>query len=218
MKQREATVKGIIMTGWTIPALIEGRKTQTRRIIKGVDHSYAAGDIEPLEGYDGEWFQWIDREQSASFCAPYAVGDTLYVREAIDLVNQCYVADETELDRWPKYLDTYGGHHAAREICPAIHMRRELSRLTIPRVLEVRAERIQDISEDDARAEGILAPADAVVEMICDIQKCTYRAGFVLAWEALHPGSWDRNNWAWVYRFEPAVAMNVDDWLRREAA
>ena len=61
-------------------------------------------------------------------------------------------------------------------------------------------ERLQDISEDDARAEGC-EPVGWIDET--DVGMSSYRKGFARIWNTIHaPGAWDDNPWVWVISFE----------------
>lgn len=76
---------------------------------------------------------------------------------------------------------------------PSIHMPRWVSRITLE-IVSVRVERLQDIGEDDAKAEGVepYAPDDG-----------RYVDGFKELWESINgPGSWDLNPWVWVVEFK----------------
>jgi hypothetical protein len=81
---------------------------------------------------------------------------------------------------------------------PSIHMPRWASRITL-RITDIRVERLQDISEDDARAEGVFEPSEPVE---------TYgpragRVAFKMLWNHINgPGAWDENPWVWVISFE----------------
>lgn len=81
---------------------------------------------------------------------------------------------------------------------PSIHMPRWASRITL-RITDVRVERLQDISEDDARAEGVFEPNEPIE---------TYgpkagRVAFHMLWNTINgPGAWEANPWVWVISFE----------------
>ena len=76
---------------------------------------------------------------------------------------------------------------------PSIHMPRRASRITLE-IVNVRVERLQDISPDDCRAEGIRCTIDYGGE---------YIAWFERLWESIHgENSWDENPWLWVIEFE----------------
>jgi hypothetical protein len=88
------------------------------------------------------------------------------------------------------------GHEKVR---PSIHMPRWASRITLE-IVSVRVERLEDISEEDAEAEGIVFdPPVAVDKMgLCSLYRIAYRA----LWETINgPGSWDANPWVWVVEF-----------------
>lgn len=92
-------------------------------------------------------------------------------------------------------------------LTPCIHMPHHLSRLTLI-VTATKIQRLQDITEDDARAEGV-EPAVAGVDYDGGPLK-TYRTGFVRIWGALHgPDSWLSNPWVMAVSFRPILA-NID--------
>lgn len=94
---------------------------------------------------------------------------------------------------------SYSGREGWR---PSIHMPRWASRITLE-VTGVRVDRLQDISEVDARAEG--APCDlATVDSVRLGATASHRAGFIRLWESLNgAGSWDaKNPWVWVVEFK----------------
>ncbi|NUP08372.1 MAG: hypothetical protein HOW73_20170 [Polyangiaceae bacterium] len=156
----------IIFSGPMVRAIIEGRKTQTRRILRtDAPHVYciSAGGVALEWGPADEDGDPMDGD----FRSPYGVaGDRLWVRETwaleelgkidpidgdrvvwkadrqaawrVDMAERFYLASDYEPDRWR----------------PSIHMPRWASRIDLD-VASVRVERLQDITEDDARAEGL---------------------------------------------------------------
>lgn len=103
-------------------------------------------------------------------------------------------------------------HCAGRfgKVTPSIHMPRWACRLLLE-ITDVRVERVQDISEADAIAEGMepwvecyaahpLKP-QSKPRFIGAKHKATCREAFEQAWSATYPGSWDRNDWVWVISF-----------------
>lgn len=140
----------IIFSGPMVRALLDGTKTQTRRLTKRQDIFYRNGRPFVPTGVHSE----------AEMTKPgFAVGDRLWVRESckyswLDLdwqysadghsvcTERHFHPDRPTPDRWP------------RGSMPAIHMARNISRLTLT-VTDVRVERLQKISEADAQAEGI---------------------------------------------------------------
>lgn len=155
------TDRPIIFSAPMVRALIDGRKTQTRRV---VIKDIAPDDIEPPY-FVPEWSLWVwwDGER-AHKAAPFQVGDRLWVREhwkapeAYDDLAPSemggeesvrYIADGTIANAWPGDRTTLFGRHRQ-----AMHMPRWASRLTLI-VEDVRVERLADISDNDAIAEGL---------------------------------------------------------------
>src|SRR5690606_4368792 len=98
---------------------------------------------------------------------------------------------------------------------PSIFMPRRASRIT-DYITEVRVERLQDITEEDAKAEGVLFHSDEYG--YCGYGKyagigpahLTAKQSFRSLWDYVNgPGSWSRNEWVFVYKFRPILA-NVD--------
>jgi len=148
----------IIFSGDDVRAILDGRKTMTRRVVKTNNHSTN------LDTYfmDGEpsvlGMQFTD---GTNVKCPYGkVGDRLWVRETW---TQRWDDDKSEFDGYLYAADgsfvvhVDGGQNAdGSERSPwksPIHMPREASRLTLE-ITGVRVERLQDISEEDAKAEG----------------------------------------------------------------
>lgn len=160
------TDRPIIFSGAMVRALLEGRKTMTRRLLQG-KFTDEILDFVPV-GTDKKTgrpvYEMKDRNgnhvhiacgkgvQTPIFYAPYAVGDRLYVRE-----NFSY--DGLDIDHdlmWPAWYwaDGEPKHSNWAKQRPAIHMPKIYSRLTLT-VTAAKVERLQDISEEDAIAEGI---------------------------------------------------------------
>lgn len=173
----------ILFSAPMVRAILAGTKTQTRRLYKP-RHS------EPHEGVtDGEpW--WCDEygDYHPLPCKYGAPGDRLWVKETIlaapglDGDHAIFSADGalTKLDSWPW----------KRSILSSIHCPRGLSRITLG-ITAVRFQRLQDISEEDARAEGVVG--DGII-----------RASSVYfeLWDAINgEGSWMLNPWVWAITF-----------------
>lgn len=160
------TDRPIIFSGPMIRALIDGRKTQTRRCLSSKSGTGPAQSVECISGY---WMA-CEYDRRWPIRLPYASGDRLWVREdwrtspAYDDLKPsemcggesiCYAADGAwESWGWGNTGCVEGGRPR-----PSIHMPRWASRLTLT-VTDVRVQRLQEISEADAIAEGI-APTDA---------------------------------------------------------
>lgn len=247
----------ILFSGPMVRALLAGRKTQTRRVVKlrprevnptldvqGVPivaHSWAMAP-------DGTWHIFCDRNNhgdqarydslirrrygdgpSGGFPCPYGrVGDRRYVKESAWIAPAGFAdipSDNTHVDhegrgRMVAYAADDRWGETARccddfkiKLTPSIHLPRWASRITLE-ITGVRVERLQEITEADAIAEGL------------DSHPCFARPGKMLyrdyalraydpfewyaspvrsyqsLWESINgPGSWERNDWVWVIEF-----------------
>ncbi len=192
----------ILFNADMVNAILDGRKTQTRRIVKPTKDRNGSGcQLAPCE---------IAGEVNGGDYAlcPYGQpGDRLWVRE-----NFLYLmhGDVTAGDI--KYCASIDSRSAAGSKNPgywwrkrpSIHMPRWASRITLE-IVSVRVERLKQISERDALQEGIgLVLADnwpdpkAMSEAVAKSR----RAGFKLLWESINGSdSWDTNPWVWVVEF-----------------
>jgi hypothetical protein len=196
-----------------VRALLDGRKTQTRRIVKLPPAAEHLGDwqVSTIGGagvLDGRGnpvrvMPCVWSVQTGLVVAPrYAAGDRLYVREAFSFVfagggsvgrdgfwayeleyrsdsatHTVSHAGDFEADPYSRMADRQIGDWR-----PSIHMPRWASRLTLL-VDDVRIERLNDISEADAQAEG--------VEMVA---RRNYADGYAVLWNSLHgAGAWEAN-------------------------
>ncbi len=212
----------ILFSGPMIRALLEGRKTQTRRIVKPQlthDDSRPFSAVHMLDGYavfDG-----------GEVKCPYGIpGDLLWVRESLDAITGCdaeYAADGTRVGDamgWDRWIGA--DYKLPLKAIPSIHMPRWASRLTLE-ITDVRVQRLQDISEEDARAEGITDGGClncGVSEPCgCSDPRPDARDAFAWLWHSIHgEESWHANPWVWCISFR-VHRCNVDELLRqREAA
>ena len=213
----------IIFGAPMIRAILRGEKTQTRRIIKvpGIPNEqiikmvqFRDRDGKPT----GEWGVCThDRVISKHIRCPYgAPGDRLWVREALLVTSMGfdYAADgaecldladanEDQIDLWDRRCHEEGPDLHPTKI-PSIHMPRWASRILLE-VTDVRVERLQDISEADARAEGApWAPSVITGNHPKPI------VSFERLWESIHgPDSWAENPWLWVIEFRRIEAPNA---------
>jgi hypothetical protein len=129
-----------------------------------------------------------------AFRCPFgAVGDQLWVRETFAGDYGCgfiYAADHPNSDIRKGDLDD--GEQTLRRWTPSIHMPRDASRITLE-IVGVRVERLNDISEADAMAEGVTkGPLDP-----------WQSTAFMRLWESINgPESWAANPWVWVLEFK----------------
>lgn len=187
--------RGIIFSAPMVRALLDGRKTQTRRLATFVRPD---GDGYHIRNSGGGMVGADDdavRIYGADY-APHTIGDRLYVREAHAVVGAVdpgwvlYRASGYEAECERHGFDNPPPESEVRWT-PSIHMPRWASRLTLT-VTDVRVQRLQDISEDDARAEGVM------------VSGCSYRSAFHRLWNSLHdkPGTrWEDNPWLYALTF-----------------
>lgn len=254
----------IIFSAQMIRAILAGRKTMTRRILKPQPK-------EPVR-VNGVWHDRAKGGDGKPLRLPYAVGDRLWVREACRaeelsrpqfeckataqerrIMKRTHVFESSELDGadgvryladdfWAKIENTPAAGEAWHDLyhyrgragkngiganVSPIHMPRWASRITLT-VTAVKVERVQDISDEDARAEGITyqeptaadlewfkgwqeencrdpnEPMDGIwTSGIKDTWGPTAQSAFMMLWRHIHgPGAWDRNDWVAAISFE----------------
>jgi hypothetical protein len=224
------TERPILFSGPMVRALLDGRKTQTRRVVKP----------QPFK-IDGEW--WIDARKNEACrlddyvahrigCPPYHVGDRLWVKETWADVNleggpgiayrangavRDLMEDETFLDERGAFdyddrrlrfgqnglrfcvwsSDLVSGVEGSWR--SSIHMPRWAARLTLA-ITDVRVERLQDISEADAKAEGVEQERIGTAR---NPSWLTFKSSFAQLWDHINGnGTWGENPWVWAVTFE----------------
>lgn len=158
------THRPIIFSGPMVRALLEGRKTQTRRLLKPqpTEHPGFKNKGVNLRFYNkrGNVIGIAGSPDCAGVFTPFGIGDRLYVRENFQYVRLdrgtclCAYQANCEGDRFTYADDGSVEVIQVRKWRPSIHMPRLASRITLT-VTAVKVERLQDISEEDAIAEGI---------------------------------------------------------------
>lgn len=172
-----------------VRALLAGRKTMTRRIVK----MYATSDNNPLR----QNATWLQENKTCPYGVP---GDVLWVRESFcpgyfDGGKNAYKAD------WNAIAAEYVNKPKWK---PSIHMPKEVCRLFL-KVKFVRVERLQDISTKDCIEEGILNETNHPYGFKIYGTKTTGGTGasFKSFWNSINgQHSWDENPWVWVIEFE----------------
>lgn len=225
--------RGIVETGPMVRAILDGRKTQTRRIVKWpatgepIVHYLALDGTRASQDAPGAapW-PFVARDGSdRSLRCPYGEpGDRLWVRETFAR-NVPGCEEQGGISYRADHNDPLGdGPAHPMRWTPAIHMTRAASRIDLE-VTAVRVERLCDITEDDARAEGVtLAPVrcslcryakcgpDGTICPVCDCDACEGRqqiiptshiAAFAALWDSLNNkrDPWASNPWVWVVGF-----------------
>lgn len=216
------SMKPILFNAEMVRAILDGRKTQTRRPIKSPSGVFQVcwRNIDP----DNKWVEQVDENEiptDKGVNPPYEPGDILYVRETWKSISAVsyehkilirYLADDFEqnvkflpLERYcqfEKYLEKNGNH-------ANIFMPKEAARIFL-KVTDVRIEGIQDIDYNGAIAEGI-------EETETYQNKLDYNSSvglgtgylpisvFAELWNDLYKEkgySWELNPWVWVIEFE----------------
>lgn len=190
----------ILFSAPMVRAILDGAKTQTRRVVKP---QFVMRDGEPI------WPSYAKRPRGRGFedCPYGQPGGRLWVRENF----QPLMADDVPESEWlscdyktgagykvsypatdgvVEYYDISTDDAFCDRVTPSIHMPRWASRITLE-ITGVRVERLQDISAQDAWEEGI--PYSPDVDPIHEFQSL---------WEFINgAGSWDANPWVWVIAF-----------------
>lgn len=208
------TERPIIFSAPMVRAILAGTKVQTRRVVK----------LKPWqqieERDDGAPWPWMyDDDRAADHWVPCPYGqqaDRLWVRETWAVPHRY---DHLGPSNTPVLgLRT---HYAATEERgelrwrPSIHMPRWASRITLE-VSAVRVERLQDISEADALAEGVTCKwepgcSGRLMEAFGGFSFRPAASAYAELWEQINgPGSWDANPWVWVIEFKRVPATATD--------
>jgi hypothetical protein len=193
-----------------VRAILGGRKTQTRRVLKPQPSPQTVRD-------HGAW-----PDSFAQVYGPYGVpGDRLWVRETwvSSYQNGCwgtaFRADMSFVQG--KRAHPKGPHFHAKELGPhvrwrpSIFMPRWASRITLE-ITGVRVQRLQDISEEDAQAEGSEWYGVADLRPDGELREgpsVAYRAGFHDLWDSINEKrgfGWDANPWVWAITFKRVSA------------
>lgn len=200
----------ILFSGFMVRAILAGTKTQTRRVIKPQPQRSNKTSQYAFYGYWGpdESFYPVDEPEFLELCPYGRPGDRLWVRSGwwhytppgTNPDNEHAWDEVTRLVRWRTDLtrtiadvtpDTTGPRWRRK---PSIHMPRWASRITLE-ITNVRVERLQEISNDDALAEGINRPIDARYPV----------DEFRALWDSINAArgfGWDTSPWVWVVEFK----------------
>jgi hypothetical protein len=190
-------MKPILFSAEMVRAIQDLRKTQTRRIVKPQPSSGIRKSVFVKSGLeDGHGREIKPR---------YQPGDILWVRETWLKADDgyCYKADIEVPSESEDLRKAYGYKWR-----PSIFMPREAARIFL-RVTNVRVERLHDITENDARNEGVKDPYDYQEPSYYDQPRVRgmeiNKSAFVGLWDSLNAKrgyGWDTNPWVWVYEFE----------------
>jgi hypothetical protein len=213
---------GIPFMAPMVRAVLANTKTQTRRIV----NPQPPADIKEFCAYHhpkpGHWlYGWDEADKSLmewSVRSPYgAPGDGLWVREAWRVVAEADSTPPRDLSQAHRvWFESDEPHQPGfGKYRPAMFMCRWMSRINLV-VTGVRIERLQDISETDAIAEGI-------EERVFGSDPCRWRVygvpdtftscpvtSYQSLWESINgAGNWDTNPWVWVIEFAPRPSPSL---------
>ncbi len=221
--------KPILFSGQMIRAILEGRKTQTRRIMNPQPPNWCErfgwtcftpkGSISGRGNYEdkgpGEKFFKLKYGDAKDF---------LWVRESFYAFEQkVYSSEGTSSNRQCFYREDGGILVNGAKWKPSIHMPRWASRITLE-ITSLRVERLNDITESDAKAEGVTLKEPTTESDIAEIQisDCSpdikelarlmgpgqfgYKAEFEFLWHEINGkrAPWNSNPWVWVIEFRMA--------------
>lgn len=222
-------MKPILFNTNMVKALLDGRKTVTRRCVKPQPQFRNGETGTPVHMDDGSWEFQLDQYRNISdypIKPPYETGDILYVRESFtEDGGRYYYRADFESD-YLSPCETLGGgyphecmYYPGCEGCtreayrirwrPSIHMPKEAARIFL-RVTNVRVERLQDITPEHAVLEGAVKHPQYVRYggERCIVEHKRYLDEFAELWDStikpadLPTYGWDANPWVWVIEFE----------------
>lgn len=193
-----------------VQALLAGRKTQTRRIIK---HKLQPVRDEVISSRrmvkPSGWPLMNIDEYTERFCPYGKPGDVLWVRETLYQNGELgleYVADKECIDEAIIPNDHKPYRNYAFCNIPCIHMPKWAARIWL-QVTDIRVERLQDITQEDAQAEGMTtAPhrCPGWKNSLHDFKDC-FICPFKVLWNQINGANghqWDKNEWVWVISFK----------------
>jgi hypothetical protein len=207
--------RGMIFNGEMVRAILDGRKTQTRRPIQWKQTRFT----EIGEREDGSKWPWSeDAEHACDFWHPCpfgAVGDRIWVREAFrvhsratDVATLVYKASERNswMEQTRRVPVAVCNKPATPEKwTPSLHMPRWASRILLE-ITNVRVEQLNVISERDAQAEGVAKLQGGFWQHYqpgWTQHQLSARGSFVTLWKSIYgEESWNSNPWVWVIEFK----------------
>lgn len=194
-------IKPILFSTPMIQAILQGRKTQTRRKIKFPKDWITEDNL----------WDWVAlQDLYPEVFKKYSVGDVLWVRETV-----LFYSDENGNDAVLYKADpdvdefSIGLFEGKPKWKPSIFMPKAACRIFLE-ITDVRIERLQDISEEDAKAEGAFKRNDNGFDVYRDsedkyneLQGFSFKTGFKFLWQKINGAeSWEANPFVWVVSFK----------------
>lgn len=195
-----------------VRAILDGRKTETRRVVKFPVNKYThkIPGADSVSAYSNTMYsEKVSFHEEPFYCfdvkPPYHRGDTLYVRETFTdhwvpdeegkpQLEYCYKADGIDIK-----AECLPGEN--NRWYPSIHMPKEAARIWL-KVTDVRVERLQEMTASESAKEGIRLPGEY------DTKERAYILAFADLWDStikktdLDCYGWYANPWVWVIEFE----------------
>lgn len=225
-------IKPILFNTEMVRAILDGRKTCTRRVIKPQPQSrlcytYAGSHkgcigkwTYPNRGAHEFWGEEYklpenikDEELSKQWNPPYQTDDILYVRETWQYLyeldgNEQIIEDTgkyyyaaTDTISFNTYVDENGLEHEHVPWKPSIHMPKEAARIWL-KVTDMRVERLQEITIDGIRNEGLSSMAVHAGDMEIAMEEWKNLWNSTIKKHDINHYGWDANPWVWVIEFE----------------
>lgn len=207
-----------------VQAILDGRKTITRRIVKLPKHIKLQEDGLYTLFADGTCYENQNMEEVADYLKPpYQPGDILYVRETWQYAYEldgneqiieetgCYIYAADNPNQFNNWVMPDGTHRDCVHWKPSIHMPKEAARIWL-KVTDVRVERLQDMTPYDAYKEGTLEHCIGMSACGggCETCPADWDNGIMMfqkIWDStikksdLDRYGWDANPWVWVIEF-----------------
>ena len=203
-------IKPILFNTEMVRAILDGRKSCTRRLVR-----FLPGENPQWTGYIRDGLMLYNgRNEPCIIKAPYQPGDILYVRETWEHF-ECWNCEGDERGNCPNepqksVLDKTCGcymYRATNEIRgdarwhPSRHMPKEAARIWL-KVTDVRVERLQDITIDDIRGEGLSSVAVHAGDMEIALEEWKRLWNSTIKKPDIDRYGWDATPYVWVIKFE----------------
>ena len=203
-------IKPILFNAEMVRAILDGRKGCTRRLVKPEPQGYFEVSEEPLHIYDTDGKQ-------GKITPPYQPGDILYVRETFawqpcwdcgmdaeqgGCTDHIYHSEKKEYGCYMYRASCEDNEYPSADTWhPSIHMPKEAARIWL-KVTDVRLERLQEITIDGIRNEGLSSMAVHAGDMEIALKEWELLWSSTIKKSDLDRYGWNANPWVWVIEFE----------------